>query len=544
MVRLIIYDEEEYMKKYTKILCLILSFIFLINTTTYAAETKNISTQKDIEVPIKYICESLGGTVSWNGDDRTALIKYKNKTLQIKIDSNDIVIDGKTVTIKDKVKSIKGRILLPISVLNQYLDLKLTNDECLKIIGITFIDLLKKNKIDDCSGLLSDPFSIYLSSKSLLQIKDFLSSVILDNENVSLTKNTVHQSLSFPFTISQKKYNYVIKFDYDSKIDELSSIAVQPYVSYSKPSYEEADKFTEEEVTIGKGAWKLPATLTVPKGKGTFPVIILVHDAGPNDRDESLGALKPFRDLSVGLASNNVAVLRYEKRTLEHATKMALIGNVTLNEETEQDVFAAAAYLKNCDKIDSSNIVLLGHGIGGYALPKIMNADTSDVFKAGIVMSGYSRSLYEVLPEQLEYFVTRGLADESMLRNIKAQIKILDDASFDPTKPPENYTLGDAYFYSYMKTYDVLGEAKALDKPMLVLQGERDYLVNSKIDFGRWGTALSGNKEAEFKLYTKLNHLYTEGEDDFLPNEYFISANIPKYVIDDILNFVNKTTGK
>ncbi|MCW3133178.1 MAG: hypothetical protein N2V78_02475 [Methanophagales archaeon] len=41
-----------------------------------------------------------------------------------------------------------------------------------------------------------------------------------------------------------------------------------------------------------------PATLTIPKGKKLFPAIVLVHDSGPHDRDETMGVNKPFKDLA------------------------------------------------------------------------------------------------------------------------------------------------------------------------------------------------------------------------------------------------------
>jgi len=200
--------------------------------------------------------------------------------------------------------------------------------------------------------------------------------------------------------------------------------------------------------------------------------------------------------------------------------------------------------LKTINVIDSLNIIVLGHSQGGYALPQILKDDNSGIFKAGIIMSGCTRPIYEVMQEQYEYFMNKGMLGKEQLAYIKSQVEILNDPNFDATKPPENYTLGEAYYFNSMKTYDVLGDAKVLNKPILVLQGERDYQVSSKIDFEAWKVAFSGKQEVEFKLYPKLNHFYTEGEGDSLPNEYYISANIPQYVIDDIATFVNNAAGK
>src|SRR5262249_5588302 len=58
---------------------------------------------------------------------------------------------------------------------------------------------------------------------------------------------------------------------------------------YKPPAYLKADSFEEKEVTVGKGEWALPATLSIPKGEGPFPAVVLVHGSGPQDRDESIG---------------------------------------------------------------------------------------------------------------------------------------------------------------------------------------------------------------------------------------------------------------
>ena len=62
-------------------------------------------------------------------------------------------------------------------------------------------------------------------------------------------------------------------------------------------------------------------TLSMPAGDGPFPAVVLVHGSGPNDRDETIGPNKPFKDLAWGLASQGIAVLRYDKRTKAHASQ-------------------------------------------------------------------------------------------------------------------------------------------------------------------------------------------------------------------------------
>src|SRR5262249_33304504 len=113
-----------------------------------------------------------------------------------------------------------------------------------------------------------------------------------------------------------------VVFDADKKI---AGLAFTPATTaeYKAPAYVKRDAFKQVEATVGPGGWALPATLALPLGDGPFRAVVLVHGSGPQDRDETILANRPFRDLAWGLASRGIAVLRYEKRTREHSLKLA-----------------------------------------------------------------------------------------------------------------------------------------------------------------------------------------------------------------------------
>ncbi len=529
------------MKKVTRLISLMLIILILGGTAAYAASENKQSVSGDIYVPVKLACEAMGGQVSWDGKKQITTVKLGSNELKLFVNRCDIILNGKAKVLKEKVKVEEGRTILPLSVLNSQLGLKLTCDDYIKLISMKFIGMVKAGKTADASFLLSKSFSKYATTEFINSALAPAFSVIEpDVKTMTLAKNTVHQNVFIPFTIQTVKYNFIMRFDYNGKIDEFNQAADSSQFTYSKPSYDNSANYTEKEVAIGEGEWKLPGTLTMPKGKGPFPAIILVHGSGPNDRDETLGPLKPFRDLAVGLASQGVAVLRYEKRTLEYGVRIQSLPKLTMTEEFEEDAFAAANYLKTIDGIDASNITVLGHSEGGYDLPRILGTDKTGTFKAGIIMSGCSRPLYELLSEQYKYLAGLGMATEEQAEAAKAQAALIQDKSFNPENPPKGYSLGTPYYFYDMKNYDVIGMAGQIEKPVLVLQGERDYQVSTKTDYEGWKKAFEGKSNAEFKLYPKLNHMYMEGEGQSTPAEYYVKGNVPQYVINDIAAFIKK----
>jgi hypothetical protein len=60
-----------------------------------------------------------------------------------------------------------------------------------------------------------------------------------------------------------------------------------------------------------------------------------------------------------------------------------------------------------------------------------------------------------------------------------------------------------------LKGYNPAEKAKALGRPMLILQGERDYQVSMK-DFELWKAAVGSAKGVTTKSYPALNHLFVQ----------------------------------
>src|SRR5215472_8100489 len=131
------------------------------------------------------------------------------------------------------------------------------------------------------------------------------------------------------------------------------TVEQQANATYEPPPYAHSELFQEHEVQIGHGKWVLPGTLSIPQSDGPFAAVLLVHGSGPQDRDETIPPNKPFRDLAWGLASQGIAVLRYEKRTKVYGARAkADIATLTVKDETIDDALAAVALLRDRTEID------------------------------------------------------------------------------------------------------------------------------------------------------------------------------------------------
>ncbi len=307
---------------------------------------------------------------------------------------------------------------------------------------------------------------------------------------------------------------------------------------YTPPAYVHKDAFQEREVTVGTGEWALPGTLSMPVGAGPFPALVLVHGSGPNDRDETVGKEMPFRDLAWGLASRGVAVLRYEKRTREHGSKLAGVKDFTVQQETVDDALLAADLLRHTQGIDPRRVFVLGHSLGGMMIPRIGQRDPK---LAGlIVMAGAARPLEDIIFEQVSYLAA---ADGKVTDEEKSQIESLraEVARVKALKPGDIGTaLGaPASYWLDLRGYNPPEAAKTLKTPLLILQGERDYQVTPD-NFQAWKKGLAGRPGVTFKSYPKLNHLFIEGEGKSTPADYEKPGHVAEAVIADIAGWIKR----
>ncbi len=330
------------------------------------------------------------------------------------------------------------------------------------------------------------------------------------------------------------------------------------------PSKELSREPSAKELTIDL-SWSVNGTLYQPRADSQpKALLILVHGSGPHAREEKVGGVSVFSDLALGLTARiNLAVFSFDKRTFTHQSRFAALpqDQITVFSETIDEVLALVEHFQS----RYENIALLGHSLGGSCIPHLMAKSSASV---GIMLAASYSPLEDLIIRQMRYLLKyapeSGLS-ETIVETTAKQVETLKfllaksgeetsvaamtavDGDKKSTGLQSNLTkslplgLPFEYFQSLHKL-NTNALAKALDKPVMIAQGERDYQVNME-EFEAWQALLSGNPNFTFKSYEKLNHLFVEGDVGALsvPSEYAKQANLPDYLLDDIANFLKQS---
>ena len=277
-----------------------------------------------------------------------------------------------------------------------------------------------------------------------------------------------------------------------------------PLREFPVPAYANVDAFEETEVVVGRAPWELGGTLTVPRGHGPFPAVVLVHGSGFADRDATVGATKGARDLAWGLASRGVATLRYDKRTLTYALAFARQPDFTIDDELVDDALAAIELLRQTPRIDPARIYVLGVSLGGFAAPRIARRDPTI---AGLILNSapsglFWKDLAERAQRRVEADGVVNASDERRLDIARARVAAMEALAADSTAP--HLKVRPSY-YSDLAGLSPETVAHDLPIPMLILHGLNEDVLSGEEIVG-WVASLRRRDDVVFRLYREHIH--------------------------------------
>jgi dienelactone hydrolase len=236
---------------------------------------------------------------------------------------------------------------------------------------------------------------------------------------------------------SLKMPSFTVNFDYGifnvnywESADEITGSCTEPgknstilKLHLRKIGTKDTKHFTEEEVLFKNGNVQLAGTFLKPKLNEKFPVVILVHGSGPNDRKTS-----DYYSQAYNLANNGIGVLIYDKRGTGNSTgdweKSSMF-------ELAADANAGFQYIKARKDIRTSKIGMMGTSQGGWILPIAANLNKNVSFL--VLNVGPAVSVYQQYDDFLHYFMKdKGVPSasiDSLVRFTNLFFRSLNDSS-------------------------------------------------------------------------------------------------------------------
>ncbi|MFE6797653.1 alpha/beta hydrolase family protein [Paenibacillus chitinolyticus] len=394
-----------------------------------------------------------------------------------------------------------------------------------------FLTQLQKNNRAGTDALTNDAFKEAGLPEGTVQLVKQLAQLPITGERIE--SNAVHRTVILTSESPKMNFDLEIRFDKDGCVDDFyAGIAFE---GYQRPSYDKPDAYKERRMVIGTGDHAVEGTLTVPAGKGPFPLVILLQGDGELDRDSTVFAQKPFRDLAVGLANDQVATLRMDKTTREHFAQ--LNSHYTIGDEFVEPVLEAVKAARVDPDVDPGRIYAAGHSRGGWMIPRLLAKDTDSLIKGAVVLAGADPRYTEI--DSYVHEELGGMIPKEQLAYYRKQLELVKADSFDPKSPPAAFELPpNPYWWHDIRGYSPADEAKLRSAAMLVLQGEEDFQV-PLAGLKGWKEVYAGNPAVTYKTYPKLTHLFTEGKLENGIGNYKIPTSVPETVIADIAAWVN-----
>jgi len=286
----------------------------------------------------------------------------------------------------------------------------------------------------------------------------------------------------------------------------------------------------------------LGATLSIPDGVARPNVVVLVHGAGPNTRDQN-GTLSVLAD---HLARQGIAVLRYDKRGIARST-----GSYDKHTETElaEDLYAVVQALDARHQFRHLGLVGHSEGPGIAAAVAARHPQSVDflVSLAGVGLPGLDLMLLQdrstaeangATPAEAEQIVaySRKYYD-TIIAQADADQRIAELKALDAARPADDKALADKYkmrqgslsvdngfagkeFLRVMLLADTPRDWRAVKCPVLALNGSVDRQVPLESLAGIVANLeAGGNKHVESAILPSLNHMFqtakTGAEDEY-----------------------------
>ncbi|MEM6360937.1 MAG: alpha/beta hydrolase [Bacteroidota bacterium] len=341
----------------------------------------------------------------------------------------------------------------------------------------------------------------------------------------------------------------------DIKVVQRPQEPKKPY-----PYFSEDVMFQNQEAKIS-----LSGTLTLPKNKNDFPVVVLISGSSPYNRNEEIAGHKPFLVIADHLTRNGIGVLRYDDRGVGQSE-----GKYEMAAYTDRtgDVESAIAYLRTRKDISKRKIGLIGHSEGGLIAPRVASRQKDISFivlLAAPAIPGYDMILLQTETRnkargisdakiKVELAFLKGIFDVVIAASDleKAKSHLADSLTAHPEHLPEGMkaenvdaiveTFTAPWFQNILR-YNPGISLENVKCPVLAINGGKDLQIPPKENLDAIKKALKkgGNEKVTIKKLPNLNHLFQEAETG-LPDEFStIEQTFSPIALKEITNWIRKS---
>jgi len=296
---------------------------------------------------------------------------------------------------------------------------------------------------------------------------------------------------------------------------------------------------------------RLAGTLTIPRGDGPHPAVLLVTGSGAQDRDETLFDHKPFLVLADHLARHGIAALRVDDRGVGGSGGDPKTSTMT---DHVGDALAGVAFLRTQSRIDAKRIGIVGHSEGGVVAPAaaVQSKDVAFI----VLLAGTGVPSTEVVLDQIATLNrAAGASEDEIARILAGQRELFEllrtggDEQAMRTKIRElgGKAVTDAMIDTQLRTftspwyrefvaYDPRPTLQQVKVPVLVLGGELDTQVRAELNVPAIVAALRKGKNRRVQVHRlpELNHLFQHAKTG-MPDEY---ATIEETIAPEVLGIV------
>lgn len=339
--------------------------------------------------------------------------------------------------------------------------------------------------------------------------------------------------------------------------------------------------FIEESFSVVNplDSTKLNGTLSLPDNSAPKAVIVLATGSGLQDRDETLGRHKPFKDLAEYLSSNGYAVARTDDRGYGDPIDTALLKRSTQWDEMS-DYRVVMEAMHNRKDLSSLPVGLLGHSLGGseaiMCFSKASNAGKYnnvgytpdfiitlaapavagdslilDQTRQQLRMQGaeYAFDLYKNMLSN-RYRWAKSYMPENILRStlfddimkqlppgtvLTDEMKTMIDSQIDVFCSPA---------YREMLRYDPTDDIMDVNVPWLALYGTKDIQVSVPLNSDALSKATSGRNNVTITSLQDKNHLFQNAITGSIEEYQSINGAIADDVLQEILEWLEYNFNK